>query len=82
MQQVFDDALTSAVRFLQGVSRERDAASASRSRFESFRAAHPGVEAHLAIDRPPGSPRVDYDILIRHPAGGTAAAPGAAAPPL
>jgi len=45
----------------------------ARSRFERFRAAHPGLRVDLLVDQPPGSPEVDYDVLLQDGDRGTVA---------
>jgi putative peptide maturation system protein len=57
-----DRALVAAVPFLRALPRTRD--KPVDDLLSAFRAAHPGVEIELVIDRPPGHPEVDYDLLL------------------
>jgi putative peptide maturation system protein len=73
MHLAFDEALTHAVSLLRELPRGREEVPEARARLERFREAHPGIRADLLVDQPPASVRVDYDLLLGHPDGGTAA---------
>jgi putative peptide maturation system protein len=73
MQRTFEAALIDAVSFLKELPRERDAAATAHSRLKHFQEAHPSVRLHLLVDQPPGSPRVDYDLLLGLPDASTVA---------
>lgn len=66
-------ALADAVALLRELPRARARLPDARVRFERFRGEHPAVPAQLLIDRAPGAPEVDYDVLLEHPDGGTIA---------
>ncbi|MDF5754128.1 TIGR04500 family putative peptide maturation system protein [Spongiactinospora sp. TRM90649] len=69
----YADTLASAVEMLRGLPRRRDAVPGARGIAAEWRAANPGCRAQLVVDDRPGSPVVDYDLLIDHPEGGTVA---------
>ena len=69
----FESALQAALALLRELPRARADTDDARRRFEALRAAYPGVRARLLEDRPPGKERVEYDVLLVHPAGGTVA---------
>ena len=58
---------------LRELPRTRDDVPEARTRFESYRGDFATLRPELVVDRPPGTPTVDYDILIEDPNGGTAA---------
>jgi len=61
------------VSLLQELPHGREDVGHARKQFECFSAAYPGIRAELLVDQPPGSPKVDYDLLLEHPDGGTVA---------
>lgn len=61
------------MELLRRLPRDRDRVPDARREVGAFGAAHPGLHPMLAVDRPPASPTVDYDLLLRHPDGGTVA---------
>ena len=67
----FDEALQAAVELLRALPRDRGEVTTSKARFEDLRRAHPATSARLAVDRRPGWPSVEYDVLLEHPGGGT-----------
>jgi putative peptide maturation system protein len=69
----FEDALLDAIPFLQNLPRVREHEKTARARLTAFRLAHPGVDVDLVVDAPPGSPAVDFDLLLRRDADGTLA---------
>ncbi|WP_182897855.1 TIGR04500 family putative peptide maturation system protein [Microbispora sp. H10830] len=69
----FAGVLAGAVELLRGLPRTRDGVAAARRAAERWRADHPDVRAQLVTDVRPGSPIVDYDLVLGHPAGGTVA---------
>jgi len=71
MPTPFDAVLADAIQSLRSLTRLRSDVPRSRERIDRFRAAHPGLRANLLVDQPPGSPEVDYDLLLEHPDGGT-----------
>src|SRR5262245_32273598 len=73
MEREFEAALSEGIAFLRDLPPGRGEVAASRSRLEAFRAAHPGLRVDLLVDQPPGSPRVDYDLLLGGPDGSTVA---------
>jgi putative peptide maturation system protein len=73
MHETFEHSLTHAVSLLRDLPRGRQDVADARTRLERFREGRPGVQVTLLIDQPPGSPWVDYDLLLGHPEGGTVA---------
>lgn len=71
MSPALDAAIAAAVELLRTLPRQREDAGAARASFEKFRSSHPGVRTDMVVDQPPGSPQVDYDILLGHPSGGS-----------
>ncbi|MEU8202801.1 TIGR04500 family putative peptide maturation system protein [Streptosporangium sp. NPDC049046] len=69
----FAQALRSGVSLLRTLPR-RDAGVADAHRaVGEWAARHPEIRAQLVVDRRPGTPVVDYDLLLDHPEGGTVA---------
>jgi putative peptide maturation system protein len=73
MESSLARALEQAVALLAELPRGREDVADAQARAARFGIAHPEFEPELLVDRPPGSPRVDYDLFLRHPAGGTVA---------
>lgn len=73
MSLVLRDALIDGSSLLRELPRLRGDVAKAQARFDTFRASHPDLRADLLVDQLPGAPRVDYDILIAHPDGGTVA---------
>ncbi|WP_405087924.1 TIGR04500 family putative peptide maturation system protein [Microbispora sp. NBC_01389] len=69
----FSGVLAGAVELLRSLPRTRDGVAAARRAAERWRADHPDVRAQLVTDVRPGSPVVDYDLVLGHPGGGTVA---------
>jgi putative peptide maturation system protein len=67
------DLLDQARLLLQRLGRERDDVAEARVAVERFAEGYPGVEIHLLVDQPPGSPWVDYDLLVSDGPAGTVA---------
>ncbi|TYB62812.1 TIGR04500 family putative peptide maturation system protein [Nonomuraea sp. PA05] len=63
--------LHSGVNLLRELSRRRTAVAESRRAAAAWAASHPELAAQLVTNPRPGSPIVDYDLLIDDPAGGT-----------
>ncbi|MFI6927179.1 TIGR04500 family putative peptide maturation system protein [Nonomuraea spiralis] len=64
-------ALESGVNLLRGLTRRRTAVEAAQRTAAAWAEAHPLLEAQLVTSPRPGSPVVDYDLLIDDPSGGT-----------
>ncbi|MFI6176464.1 hypothetical protein ACIA8R_13115 [Nonomuraea sp. NPDC051191] len=64
-------ALESGVNLLRGLARRRSAVEEARRTAAAWAQAHPRLGAQLVTSPRPGSPVVDYDLLIDHPSGGT-----------
>lgn len=73
MSQAFDDALTDAVSLLTALPSDRSGIEAAHRRFEAYQERHRSVSSELALDSEPGRDRVDYDLLLDVPKGGTLA---------
>src|SRR4051812_25408887 len=73
MQTAFDVALMHGILLLRGLPRRREEGAEARKGMDSFRTAPPGGRADLLVDKPPASRKVDYDLLLTHPDGGTVA---------
>lgn len=69
----FAQALESGVELLRSLPRRRAAVPAARAAARDWAARHPAVAAQLVVDERPGTPVVDYDLLLDHPGGGTVA---------
>ncbi|GAA4197065.1 hypothetical protein GCM10022252_45480 [Streptosporangium oxazolinicum] len=69
----YPQTLASAVELLRGLPRNRDSVRDARSTATGWIADHPGSGAQLVVDVRPGTPIVDYDLLLDHPDGGTIA---------
>lgn len=69
----FPETLAEAVELLRGLPRRRAGVDQARRSVAEWRAAHPDSRAQLVVDARPGSPVVDYDLLLEHPDGGTVA---------
>ncbi|MFI6811481.1 TIGR04500 family putative peptide maturation system protein [Nonomuraea sp. NPDC050328] len=69
----FGAALESAVALLRRLDRSRAGVRQARELVAGWSAAHPELNAELVTDLRPGSPVVDYDLLLDHPDGGTVA---------
>ncbi|WP_182876734.1 TIGR04500 family putative peptide maturation system protein [Microbispora sp. H10670] len=73
MTSAFDAALTEAVDLLRTLPRRRDAVPEARRAVAEWRATRPATRAQLVADVRPGSPIVDYDLVLAHPDGGSVA---------
>ncbi|MEW1847230.1 TIGR04500 family putative peptide maturation system protein [Nonomuraea angiospora] len=69
----FPETLAEAVEVLRGLPRRRAGVDQARRSVAEWCAAHPDSRAQLVVDVRPGSPVVDYDLLLEHPDGGTVA---------
>lgn len=72
----FDAVLAEAVALLRSLPRRRDSLPGARRSAEHWAAGvrrRGGPAAVLVVDEPPGTPLVDYDLLIDHPDGGCVA---------
>ncbi|GLX02847.1 TIGR04500 family putative peptide maturation system protein [Microtetraspora sp. NBRC 16547] len=65
--------LFEAVELLRGLRRRRSAVQEARNAVAEWSARHPAAQAQLVVDVRPGTPVVDYDLLLNHPGGGTVA---------
>lgn len=69
----FPETLAEAVELLRGLPRRRAGVEQARRSVAEWRVAHQDSRAQLVVDVRPGSPVVDYDLLLDHPDGGTVA---------
>ncbi|MBO4274424.1 TIGR04500 family putative peptide maturation system protein, partial [Microbispora triticiradicis] len=69
----FAGDLAEAVALLRRLPTARDAVAEARRSVLDWAAARPHLRAQLAVDEPPGTTRVGYDLLLDHPEGGTVA---------
>lgn len=69
----FENLLWDSISLLQELPRERARRRKVRAPLQRLREKYPENKIDLLIDAPPGSPRLDYDLLIEHPTGGTVA---------
>ncbi|WP_169808847.1 TIGR04500 family putative peptide maturation system protein [Microtetraspora fusca] len=65
--------LSEGVELLRGLRRRRAAVPDARRAVAEWSARHPAARVQLVVDVRPGSPVVDYDLLVNHPGGGTVA---------
>ena len=61
------------MELLRKLPRRREDRDEARAQVEIFRVVHPGVSVDLLIEKLPGSPNLDYDLLLRGPEGDTVA---------
>ncbi|MFI6450111.1 TIGR04500 family putative peptide maturation system protein [Streptosporangium amethystogenes] len=69
----FAKALESGVSLLRALPRRSVGVADARRTVGEWAARHPEIRAQLVVDRRPGTPVVDYDLLLDHPDGGTVA---------
>ncbi|MGJ6962243.1 TIGR04500 family putative peptide maturation system protein [Streptosporangium sp. G11] len=69
----FAKALQSGVTLLRTLPRRSAGVADAHRAVGEWAARHPGIRAQLVVDRRPGTPVVDYDLLLDHPDGGTVA---------
>ncbi|MFF5205577.1 TIGR04500 family putative peptide maturation system protein [Streptosporangium sp. NPDC000396] len=69
----FGAVLESGVRLLRGLPRRRAHVEQARRAAAEWAAGHPGLGAELVVDERPGTPVVDFDLLLEDPEGGTVA---------
>ncbi|WP_169808926.1 TIGR04500 family putative peptide maturation system protein [Microtetraspora fusca] len=69
----FGVAVESGIELLRALDRRRSGVTAARRAAATWAAAHPELDAQLVVDARPGTPVVDYDLLVAHPDGGTVA---------
>ncbi|WP_214413341.1 TIGR04500 family putative peptide maturation system protein [Sphaerisporangium fuscum] len=69
----FGTELESAVELLRRLPRRRAQVEEARRAAAEWTAEHPATGAQLVVDVRPGTPVVDYDLLLAHPDGGTVA---------
>ncbi|MBG0826870.1 TIGR04500 family putative peptide maturation system protein [Planomonospora sp. ID67723] len=73
MTQLWEKTLASAVELLRELPRRRGGVAEARSAVAEWAASLPECAPQLVVDTRPGSPVVDYDLLLEHPRGGTVA---------
>ncbi|MEV8635146.1 TIGR04500 family putative peptide maturation system protein [Streptosporangium sp. NPDC051023] len=69
----FATALESGVRLLRGLPRRRAHVEEARRAVATWAQDHPGLRAQLVVDERPGTPVIDFDLLVEDPEGGTVA---------
>ncbi|WP_431894299.1 TIGR04500 family putative peptide maturation system protein [Nonomuraea sp. bgisy101] len=69
----FATALESGADLLCSLPRRRSGVPEARLAAAEWAARHPAVRARLIVDQRPGTPVVDYDLVLDHPRGGTVA---------
>ncbi|MBB4919629.1 TIGR04500 family putative peptide maturation system protein [Streptosporangium saharense] len=69
----FATALESGVRLLRGLPRRRAHVEEARRAAAGWALEHPDLRAQLVVDERPGTPVVDFDLLVEDPRGGTVA---------
>ncbi|MEW9551005.1 TIGR04500 family putative peptide maturation system protein [Nonomuraea sp. NPDC050783] len=72
-ESAFAQALESGAELLRSLPRRRSAVPAARAAAREWAARHPATGAQLVVDERPGTPLVDYDLVLDHPGGGTVA---------
>ncbi|MEU1881682.1 TIGR04500 family putative peptide maturation system protein [Streptosporangium sp. NPDC020072] len=73
MSTDFAAALESGVRLLRGLPRRRAHVEEARRTVAGWALEHPDLRAQLVVDERPGTPVVDFDLLVEDPQGGTVA---------
>ncbi|WP_248964192.1 TIGR04500 family putative peptide maturation system protein [Sphaerisporangium perillae] len=69
----FGAVLESGVELLRRLPRRRARVEEARRAAAEWGNEHPAAGAQLVVDVRPGTPVVDYDLLLAHPGGGTVA---------
>ncbi|WP_326644062.1 TIGR04500 family putative peptide maturation system protein [Streptosporangium sp. NBC_01755] len=69
----FAKALQSGASLLRTLPRRSVGVADAHRAVGEWAARHPEIRAQLVVDRRPGTPVVDYDLLLDHPDGGTVA---------
>ncbi|WP_436760084.1 TIGR04500 family putative peptide maturation system protein [Streptosporangium sp. V21-05] len=69
----FAKALQSGASLLRTLPRRNAGVADAHRAVGEWAARYPEVRAQLVVDRRPGTPVVDYDLLLDHPDGGTVA---------
>ncbi|MEV4113713.1 TIGR04500 family putative peptide maturation system protein [Nonomuraea sp. NPDC049695] len=69
----FARALESGADLLRSLPRRRAGVPEARQAAARWAELHPVVRAQLVVDQRPGTPVVDYDLILDHPDGGTVA---------
>jgi putative peptide maturation system protein len=69
----FGVVLGSGVELLRGLPRRRAHVEEARRAAAEWATENPGADSQLVVDIRPGTPVVDYDLLLAHPDGGTVA---------
>ncbi|MFB9679956.1 TIGR04500 family putative peptide maturation system protein [Streptosporangium vulgare] len=69
----FAKALQSGASLLRTLPRRNSGVADAHRAVGEWAARYPEVRAQLVVDRRPGTPVVDYDLLLDHPDGGTVA---------
>lgn len=67
------EALVDGVQLLRNLPRERAREHDALAQYETYRAAHPEVDAKLFVDKQPGHPEVDFDLYLQSDASGALA---------
>ncbi|MBB2908845.1 putative peptide maturation system protein [Streptosporangium becharense] len=70
---VFAADLADAVALLRGLPTAQDRVDDAHRSVRDWGAQRPWLRVQLAVDDPPGTTRVGYDLLLEHPEGGTVA---------
>lgn len=69
----FGSTLEAAAALLRQLPRGYEDVREAQRRVMGWGARHQGAEAQLLVDHQPGTPEVEYDLLLRHPDGGMVA---------
>ena len=73
MENDWNSILKEAALLLRNLPTSDNHIPEVRQRIAHWKQQHPDLRADLAIDRPPGSDRAEYDLLLGDPNGGTLA---------
>ena len=73
MHSAFNEALANAAALLRELPRQRETLAEAYARLKDFRRACADIRADIYVHQAPGSARVDFDLLLGHPEGGTVA---------
>ena len=65
--------LHDALELLRAMDPDAGSAAQAQAMARKWAAIYPDTEVDLVVDRTPGSARVEYDLLLGHPDGGTVA---------
>jgi putative peptide maturation system protein len=73
MHSAFNEALANGAALLRELPRQRETLAEAHARLKDFQGKCAKTRADMYVHQAPGSARVDFDLLLEHPEGGTVA---------